>query len=102
MPVSFWVSDKASLFQSMLKGTVSPRACVTGHLTCVCWLHRKERTARARAPPLLKQKPQRKRELTWEERFFEEYRPPNLVPNKYVLVACIIVAISLAVYSTTL
>ena len=51
---------------------------------------------------MLKQQPKRKRELTWEERFFEEYRPPNLVPNKYVLVAGILVAISLAVYSTTL
>lgn len=66
-------------------------------------LCRKERNAaRARAPPLLKQQPPRKRELTWEERFFEEYRPPNLVPNKYVLVAGILVAIGLAVYSTTL
>jgi hypothetical protein len=84
-------------------GFCSPKAGIEGHLTCVlCWLYRKDRTARARAPPLLKQKPQRKRELTWEERFFEEYRPPNLVPNKYVLVAGIIIAISLAVYSTTL
>ena len=66
-------------------------------------LCRKDRNAaRARAPPLLKQQPPRKRELTWEERFFEEYRPPNLVPNKYVLVAGILVAIGLAVYSTTL
>ena len=51
---------------------------------------------------MLRQQPQRKRELTWEERFFQEYQPPNLVPNKYVLVAGILVAISLAVYSTTL
>ncbi len=32
----------------------------------------------------------------------QEYQPPNLTPDKYVLVAGIIVAISLAVNSTTL
>ena len=70
--------------------------------SCV-YLCRKECNAsRPRAPPLLTKQPQRKRELTWEERFFEEYKPPNLVPNKYILVAGILIAISLAVYSTTL
>ncbi len=32
----------------------------------------------------------------------QEYQPPNLIPNNCVLVAGIILAISLAVYSTIL
>ena len=77
-----------------------PSASISESSFC---LSRKERNAsRPRPPPLLNKQPQRKRELTWEERFFEEYKPPNLVPNKYILVAGILIAISLAVYSTTL
>ena len=56
---------------------------------------------RTRATPSAGQ-PRRKRELTWEERFFAEYRPPQLVPNKYVLVAGIVLAVGLAWYSASL
>lgn len=44
-----------------------------------------------RAPP--------KRPKTLEERWMEEYRPPKLVPNKYVAVAATAVAVAAAVYS---
>jgi hypothetical protein len=60
--------------------------------------HRPERNFRARATPS-RGKTRQQREMTWEERFFAEYRPPQLIPNKYVLVASIIVAVSLAWYS---
>lgn len=60
--------------------------------------HRPERNFRARATPS-RGKIRQQREMTWEERFFAEYRPPQLIPNKYVLVASIIVAVSLAWYS---
>ncbi len=62
--------------------------------------HRPERSFRTRAPPSSRKSGQQ-REMTWEERFFEEYRPPQLVPNKYVLVASIILAVGLAWYSAT-
>jgi hypothetical protein len=32
----------------------------------------------------------------------EEYRPPNLIPNKYVAVAAGVVAVAAAVFSTRL
>ncbi|EIE18979.1 hypothetical protein COCSUDRAFT_68115 [Coccomyxa subellipsoidea C-169] len=50
-----------------------------------------ERSFRTRTPPSSRKSGQQ-REMTWEERLFEEYRPPQLVPNKYVLVASIILA----------
>ncbi|CAL8463999.1 g3534 [Coccomyxa elongata] len=56
-----------------------------------------ERSFRTRAPP--SRKTGQQREMTWEERFFAEYQPPQLIPNKYVLVASIILAVSLAWYS---
>ena len=56
---------------------------------------RPERSVRTRAAPSTGQARQ-KRELSWEERFFAEYRPPQLVPNKYVLVAGLVLAVGLA------
>lgn len=42
------------------------------------------------------------RPKTLEERFMEEYRPPAVIPNKYVAVAAGVVAVAAAVYSTRL
>ncbi len=58
---------------------------------------RPERSFRTRAPP--SRKTGQQREMTWEERFFAEYQPPQLITNKYVLVASIILTVSLAWYS---
>jgi hypothetical protein len=39
------------------------------------------------------------RPKTFEEKFMEEYTPPNLIPNKYVAVAAVVLAVGLACYS---
>ena len=63
---------------------------------------RLERSVRTRAPPPSNGQGRPKRELSWEERFFAEYRPPQLIPNKYVLVAGLVLAAGLAVYSASI
>lgn len=44
----------------------------------------------------------RKYKKTFEEKFWEDYKPPIYVPNKYVWAASALVMICLAWYSTTL
>jgi hypothetical protein len=56
---------------------------------------------RSTAASGLRQQRQRS-ELSWEERFFEEYTPPQIIPNRYVLIAAIILAIGLAWYSASM
>lgn len=41
-------------------------------------------------------------EKSWEDEFLENYKPPVWIPNKYVLVATIVTATGLAVYSALL
>ena len=65
-------------------------------------MRRPERSVRTRSAPSSNGQARPKRELSWEERFFAEYRPPNLVPNKYVLVAGLVLAVGLAVYSASI
>lgn len=60
--------------------------------------HRPERNYRTRSTASSRKQGQQ-RAMTWEERFFAEYRPPQLIPNKYVLVATLILAVGLAWYS---
>lgn len=40
------------------------------------------------------------REMTWEERHWEEYRPPDWTSNRYVWVASTVIATGLAVWGT--
>ena len=49
----------------------------------------------------LKKLKQKKPKILKQEKFMEEYRPPNLIQNKYVAVAAGVVAVAAAVFSAT-